>query len=184
MDPLMSAPTQVPASLAEQYISRSSHHKHSRYLIENADLRGFQPDEIAIMAYAARYHRKALPKKSHTDFQTLPKAVRNTALKLAALLRLAEGKPDAAVTLIRGVVESRSSQQEVGPGQRHPKLLGPYVEVMHDPPATASSAPDVARGPARSKDRDPRRGEAGDLRPMTSPRVPLMLGSEELPSDP
>ncbi len=73
------------------HISRSSHHKHSRYLIENADLKGFQPEEIEIMAFAARYHRKAHPKKSHTDFQALPDDRRNLILKLAALLRLAEG---------------------------------------------------------------------------------------------
>ena len=73
------------------HISRSSHHKHSRYLIENADLKGFQPDEVAVMAFTARYHRKALPKDKHTDFQSLSKDTRTTILKLAALLRLAEG---------------------------------------------------------------------------------------------
>ena len=73
------------------HISRSSHHKHSHYLIQNADLRGFQPEEIEIMAFAARYHRGALPKKKHTDFQSLPKERREKILKLAALLRLAEG---------------------------------------------------------------------------------------------
>ena len=73
------------------HISRRSHHKHSCYLIQHADLRGFQPEEIDVMAYAARYHRKALPKSKHTDFQRLPRATRTTALRLAALLRLAEG---------------------------------------------------------------------------------------------
>ena len=43
------------------------------------------------MSFTARYHRKALPKKSHEDFQALPKATRQTVERLAALLRLAEG---------------------------------------------------------------------------------------------
>ena len=73
------------------HVSRRSHHKHSMYLIQHADLRGFQPEEVEIMAYAARYHRKALPKKSHMDFQVLPKKRKAIILKLAALLRLAEG---------------------------------------------------------------------------------------------
>ena len=73
------------------HVSRRSHHKHSLYLIQHADLRGFQPEEIEIMAFTARYHRKALPKKSHTVFQALPKKRRTIILKLAALLRLAEG---------------------------------------------------------------------------------------------
>jgi exopolyphosphatase/guanosine-5'-triphosphate,3'-diphosphate pyrophosphatase len=61
------------------------------YLIQHADLRGFQPEEVEMMAFVARYHRKALPKKSHTDFQVLPKKRKAVILKLAALLRLAEG---------------------------------------------------------------------------------------------
>jgi exopolyphosphatase/guanosine-5'-triphosphate,3'-diphosphate pyrophosphatase len=73
------------------HVSRRSHHKHSQYLIQNADLRGFQPEEIEIMAFAARYHRKALSKSSHVDFQALPDDRQAIILKLAALLRLAEG---------------------------------------------------------------------------------------------
>jgi exopolyphosphatase/guanosine-5'-triphosphate,3'-diphosphate pyrophosphatase len=73
------------------YISRSSHHKHSFYLIKNADLRGFQPEEVDILAHVTRYHRGALPKDKHVAFQRLPKDLQKTILKLAAFLRLAEG---------------------------------------------------------------------------------------------
>ena len=73
------------------HISRSSHHKHALYLIKNADLRGFQPEEIDVMAHVARYHRGGLPKEKHLGFQALPKPTRRTVLKLAAFLRLAEG---------------------------------------------------------------------------------------------
>src|SRR4030095_12156956 len=43
------------------HISFGRHHRHSYYLITNGDLRGFQPEEIEIMALVARYHRRSTP---------------------------------------------------------------------------------------------------------------------------
>jgi exopolyphosphatase/guanosine-5'-triphosphate,3'-diphosphate pyrophosphatase len=42
-------------------IAYDDHHKHSRYLILNGALPGFTPVETAIIAQAARYHRKGMP---------------------------------------------------------------------------------------------------------------------------
>jgi exopolyphosphatase / guanosine-5'-triphosphate,3'-diphosphate pyrophosphatase len=42
-------------------IDYDDHHKHSRYLILNGALPGFAPVETAIVAQAARYHRKGMP---------------------------------------------------------------------------------------------------------------------------
>ncbi|HEX3512241.1 MAG TPA: Ppx/GppA phosphatase family protein [Solirubrobacteraceae bacterium] len=42
-------------------IDYDDHHKHSRYLILNGGLPGFEPVETAIIAQAARYHRKGMP---------------------------------------------------------------------------------------------------------------------------
>jgi exopolyphosphatase / guanosine-5'-triphosphate,3'-diphosphate pyrophosphatase len=42
-------------------IDYDDHHKHSRYLILNGGLPGFTPVETAIVAQAARYHRKGMP---------------------------------------------------------------------------------------------------------------------------
>jgi exopolyphosphatase / guanosine-5'-triphosphate,3'-diphosphate pyrophosphatase len=42
-------------------VDYDDHHKHSRYLILSAGLPGFSPVEAAIVAQAARYHRKGLP---------------------------------------------------------------------------------------------------------------------------
>jgi exopolyphosphatase / guanosine-5'-triphosphate,3'-diphosphate pyrophosphatase len=41
-------------------VDYDDHHKHSRYLILSAGLPGFSPIETAIVAQAARYHRKGL----------------------------------------------------------------------------------------------------------------------------
>ncbi len=42
-------------------VDYDDHHKHSRYLILNGGLPGFSPIEVAIIAQAARYHRKGMP---------------------------------------------------------------------------------------------------------------------------
>ena len=72
------------------HISYEGHHKHSYYLIKNGDLRGFEPDEVNVMALVARYHRKATPKRDHAEFTSLSGEHRQIVRALAALLRLAE----------------------------------------------------------------------------------------------
>jgi exopolyphosphatase / guanosine-5'-triphosphate,3'-diphosphate pyrophosphatase len=71
-------------------ISFARHHRHSAYLIQNGDLRGFHPDEIAIMALVARYHRRGTPSKSHAEYAGLDRAHRRTVRVLSAILRVAE----------------------------------------------------------------------------------------------
>jgi exopolyphosphatase / guanosine-5'-triphosphate,3'-diphosphate pyrophosphatase len=72
-------------------VAQSSHHKHSLYLIRNADLDGFGQEELAVIANVARYHRKALPSERHPDFQALSEGERLLVRRLAALLRIADG---------------------------------------------------------------------------------------------
>ena len=73
------------------HISYERHHRHSYYLIKNGELRGFDPQEIEIIALLARYHRQATPKKEHEGFGGLKGGLRRTVRTLAAMLRLAEG---------------------------------------------------------------------------------------------
>jgi len=72
-------------------VAQSAHHKHSLYLIRNADLDGFRPDELAVIANVARYHRKALPSERHPDYDSLSEGEKELVRRLAALLRLADG---------------------------------------------------------------------------------------------
>ncbi len=72
------------------HISYARHHRHSYYLIKNGDLRGFEPDEIEVIALVARYHRRGTPKKSHTEYSSLPPRLRVAVRRLASLLRVAE----------------------------------------------------------------------------------------------
>ncbi len=73
------------------HIAADQHHKHSYYIIRNADLLGFTNDEKEIIANIARYHRKSHPKPKHENFQKLPSAKRPIVLLLAGILRIAEG---------------------------------------------------------------------------------------------
>jgi exopolyphosphatase / guanosine-5'-triphosphate,3'-diphosphate pyrophosphatase len=72
------------------HISYEKHHRHSYYLIKHGDLRGFEPEEIEVIALIARYHRRALPAKSHLGVADLSKKRQQTVAVLAAFLRIAE----------------------------------------------------------------------------------------------
>ncbi|WP_414564185.1 MULTISPECIES: Ppx/GppA phosphatase family protein [unclassified Anabaena] len=72
------------------YVSHSSHHKHSYYLVRNGELLGYTETEIEIIANLARYHRKSQPKKKHENYRNLlSKQHRQIVSQLSALLRLA-----------------------------------------------------------------------------------------------
>jgi exopolyphosphatase/guanosine-5'-triphosphate,3'-diphosphate pyrophosphatase len=81
-------------------VDYDDHHKHSRYLILNAGLPGFSPVEVAIIAQAARYHRKGLPEPGplgalfgEGDAERLDRC--------AVLLRLAEDLERSRDQLVR-----------------------------------------------------------------------------------
>jgi exopolyphosphatase / guanosine-5'-triphosphate,3'-diphosphate pyrophosphatase len=71
------------------FVSHSSHHKHSYYLIRYGELLGYNELEIEIIANIARYHRKSMPKKKHDTYQNLPKSHRLKIAQLGAILRVA-----------------------------------------------------------------------------------------------
>ena len=72
------------------YISHSAHHKHSYYLIRNAELLGFTELELELIANLARYHRRSKPKKKHEPYYNLPsKEYQLMVRQLSAILRLA-----------------------------------------------------------------------------------------------
>ncbi|PTX44790.1 exopolyphosphatase/guanosine-5'-triphosphate,3'-diphosphate pyrophosphatase [Christiangramia gaetbulicola] len=73
------------------YISYRKHHKHALYIIRHSDLRGFNEDEINIMANVARYHRRSTPKKRHEFYKKMEKPLRKKVKRLSALLRVADG---------------------------------------------------------------------------------------------
>ena len=74
------------------FISHSSHHKHSYYVIRNSEqLTGFTEHELEIIAVVARYHRKSHPSEKHAEFAALSKRDQRVVRKLAGILRVAIG---------------------------------------------------------------------------------------------
>jgi exopolyphosphatase/guanosine-5'-triphosphate,3'-diphosphate pyrophosphatase len=71
------------------FISSRAHHKHSYYLISQSDIFGLRPREREIIANVARYHRRALPQRTHLPFVSLERDERTIVSKLAAILRVA-----------------------------------------------------------------------------------------------
>jgi len=71
------------------FVAHSGHHKHSYYLIRNAEqLTGFTDHEIEVIAQVARYHRKSAPKASHPEFAALRPEDQVLVRSLAAILRV------------------------------------------------------------------------------------------------
>ncbi len=83
-------------------VDYDDHHKHTRYLILNAGLPGFSPREVALIAQAARYHRKGMPDPGPLaplfDGDDVPRLDR-----CAVLLRLAEGLERSRDQIVREV---------------------------------------------------------------------------------
>jgi len=73
------------------HINYDKHHKHSYHLIQHADLLGLTPADQIVVANVARYHRGAEPQKKHENLTSLEKDMRSKIIRLAAILRVADG---------------------------------------------------------------------------------------------
>lgn len=85
------------------FVHYNGHHKHGYYLISHADIMGITPDERAIIANIARYHRKSPPDPSHPNFRELDKEARGKVRGLAAILRVADALDREHCGKIEGV---------------------------------------------------------------------------------
>ena len=74
-----------------EHVSVDGHHKHTAYLIQNGRLRGFSPQDIAVLATLGRYHRRSDPKPAFEPFGSLSSERKEATLRLLSLLRLADG---------------------------------------------------------------------------------------------
>jgi exopolyphosphatase/guanosine-5'-triphosphate,3'-diphosphate pyrophosphatase len=73
-----------------EHVSSSGHHKHGAYLIRNAQLRGFAPDQIELLAAVVRWHRRGEPRVTD-EFPLLDTAAMDRVRLLVAILRVADG---------------------------------------------------------------------------------------------
>jgi len=85
------------------FVSDTSHHKHSWYVVSNSDLAGFTERERLLIAALCRYHRKSLPRPEHGAFQALTAEERRTLMYLIPVLRLADNLDRSHDQRIHGV---------------------------------------------------------------------------------
>jgi exopolyphosphatase/guanosine-5'-triphosphate,3'-diphosphate pyrophosphatase len=71
------------------FVSLRGHHRHSLYLLQVSEIFGLSREDMQVVANLARYHRRAMPQKSHPEFMRLDRDERVRVSKLAAILRLA-----------------------------------------------------------------------------------------------
>ncbi len=73
-----------------EHVAHDGHHRHAAYLIQHGQLRGFAPDEVAMLAALARWHRRGEP-RAIDEIGPLGPGGEERLRKLAALLRIADG---------------------------------------------------------------------------------------------
>ncbi len=71
-------------------INERSYHKHSMYIIRNSVFFGISSRELDLISLVARYHRRALPQRTHEIYSRLDQDDRVAVSKLAAMLRIAK----------------------------------------------------------------------------------------------
>ncbi|HTY10282.1 MAG TPA: Ppx/GppA phosphatase family protein [Bacteroidota bacterium] len=85
------------------FVSHAQHHRHSYYLIRNSELLGFTENEKEIIANVARYHRKSHPKMKHEGYSRLSADERDVVMKLASMLRIADGLDRTHFSVIKSL---------------------------------------------------------------------------------
>ncbi len=71
-------------------VSYNRHHRHTYYLVNNADLPGLADREREMVACIARFHRRNLPDAGHPDLKNLTRAEAELVRRLSTLLRVAD----------------------------------------------------------------------------------------------
>jgi exopolyphosphatase/guanosine-5'-triphosphate,3'-diphosphate pyrophosphatase len=71
-------------------VSPQRHHKHTFYLVANADVAGFSDQERQLVALVGRYHRRTPPEAGRPDLKALAPGQLRLVRRLVALLRVAD----------------------------------------------------------------------------------------------
>ncbi|MGK4003241.1 Ppx/GppA phosphatase family protein [Sorangium sp. So ce1036] len=98
------------------FVRYEGHHKHSYYVIIHSDLMGLTPEERALVANVARYHRKSPPSMEHDNFRALSREARSKVKAMASILRIADAldrEHRAKVAGVSGRIEGDTLVLEV-----------------------------------------------------------------------
>lgn len=91
------------------FISHSQHHRHSYYLIRNAEMFGYLESEKEMIANIARYHRKSHPKLKHEGYGNLTYEQQQVVNALSSILRIADGLDRTHASAVRSVTVHKRS---------------------------------------------------------------------------
>jgi exopolyphosphatase/guanosine-5'-triphosphate,3'-diphosphate pyrophosphatase len=96
-------------------VSPARYHKHGAYLVENAGLRGFAPEEVAAIASIVRFQRGKDPRPVYPPFAGLDEVRREACIVLTGILRVAHaigrGPEGAALDV---TVKAREGKVRIG----------------------------------------------------------------------
>jgi len=94
------------------FISFTNHHTHSRYIISNAELLGFDQKEIELMADLAFYHRGKLPGRRSEEMEDLDDETKDKLIDMAEFMRIAEALDRSHCSLIERAVFVNVTESE------------------------------------------------------------------------
>lgn len=124
-------------------IDHDRHHRHSYYLIKNAELLGFDPAEIEVIALAARGHRKQAPNLDSPELRALAAGNRRMVRGIAAILRVADALDRSHFGVVRrldvryapgrivlelGSLDGHRADLELWTGERRADLLARLLD--------------------------------------------------------
>jgi exopolyphosphatase/guanosine-5'-triphosphate,3'-diphosphate pyrophosphatase len=132
------------------FISYHNHQANSAYLISNADLLGFNQDELALMAGMVFFHRKAFPGRKNQQLRGFDKPDQDVVRIQSVFLRLAESldrshgglvesarfnSTDSNNTIALEIASSKNCQLELWGAQNHRdyfrRVFGKKLEIIH-----------------------------------------------------
>ncbi len=115
------------------------HHKHSARLIREHAWRHLDPDEVALVAQIARYHRKAMPQPEHEEFQALSANAQKRVMILGGILRIADAL-DRTHTQKIARLEVEITDRKFSSASSRAESGMPNA-ICSEPSATCSSSP-------------------------------------------
>jgi exopolyphosphatase/guanosine-5'-triphosphate,3'-diphosphate pyrophosphatase len=95
------------------FLTYTDYHRHSHYLIRNAELLGFDETESMMMSLIVIFHRGSIRKGKNEELAALPASNQRSVIVLSTLLRLAENLDRGQTGRVRDAAFSAGSSSEV-----------------------------------------------------------------------
>lgn len=133
-----------------------NHHTRGRDILLAEPIRGFTDDERRILATTTAFHRKRVRTETEPAYLALPPDLQNDALKLSAILRIADGldysgdgitditqiqaEPEELVIAVSGPNPGPDIQQAQKKSDLWAKVFGARVRILEAAPETPAEA--------------------------------------------